>query len=195
MWIYFFFLDTFIHFIQYFRKETLIWINRFKCMQWLAQVHNNISAQQACTQLSTQIKTSELSFAFVTPDKPAAIQMLECCGHKENQLIGINLDKRVWLAETCGDFCYWHESVLVPLAAVLLLYVSTPAESPASSVLIICCSFRWSSFIKRSTSRIFSLWICWLIFLGMSGINQSTMSFISITMFWGTNKQRHRNNE
>ncbi|TNN40852.1 hypothetical protein EYF80_048986 [Liparis tanakae] len=40
-----------------------------------------------------------------------------------------------------------------------------------------------SSFRKRSTRRIFSLWIWRLMSLGMSGISQSTMSLMSITTF------------
>ncbi|TNN52349.1 hypothetical protein EYF80_037432 [Liparis tanakae] len=40
-----------------------------------------------------------------------------------------------------------------------------------------------SSCMKSSTMRIFSLWIWRLMSLGMSGINQSTKSLISITTF------------
>lgn len=45
------------------------------------------------------------------------------------------------------------------------------------------CCLPCSSRMNNSTMRTFSLWICWLMSLGISGITQSTKSLMNITRF------------
>ena len=54
-------------------------------------------------------------------------------------------------------------------------------------------SFSCSSFRKKSTNRLFSLLICSLMSVGMSGIIQSTRTLRNITRFWeGEGKDEKR---
>ena len=71
-------------------------------------------------------------------------------------------------------------TMLLLLLLLRLQFSLPPVDNRLSRIWTLPCS----SFMKRSTNRIFSLWIWRLMSLGMSGISQSTMSLISITTFW-----------